>query len=118
MTTLFVQNQSAGWTPRTDVLETEQGFQLQLDLPGIRQEELDIQVANGTLTIRGERKLGANPDEYHWVERPYGSFSRVFRVPEHVDQPGIRAKLADGVLSLTLPRREESKPKQIQVQVQ
>ncbi|HXE31910.1 MAG TPA: HSP20 family small heat-shock protein [Terriglobales bacterium] len=105
------------WTPRTDVVETEQGFQLQLDLPGIKQGEVDIQVENDTVTIKGERKLGSALEAYHRVERPYGSFSRVFLLPEAVNPSGIEAKLADGVLSLTLPRREEAKPRAIKVAV-
>ena len=120
MTTMILQNperQAVEWTPRTDVVETEQGYQLQLDLPGIKREDLDIQIANDTITIRGERRLNSNLESYHRVERPYGTFSRVFLVPEFVDQSGIEAKLSDGVLSLFMPRREEAKPKQIQVQV-
>jgi HSP20 family protein len=99
-------------------MESEQGYQLQLDLPGIKREELDIQVVNDTVTIKGERKPTTNLEAYHRLERPYGSFSRVFVLPDVVNTSGIEAKLADGVLQLTLPRREETKPKQIQVQVQ
>ncbi|HET9784451.1 MAG TPA: Hsp20/alpha crystallin family protein [Terriglobales bacterium] len=112
------QSSTGNWAPRTDVAETEQGYALELDLPGIKREELDIQVANDTVTIKGERKPSANLEAYHRLERPYGSFSRVFMLPEVVNAAGIEAKLSDGVLHLTLPRREESKPKQIQVQVQ
>lgn len=121
-TTMVLQGRecspAAGWTPRTDVFETEQGYQLQLDLPGISRQDLDIQVENDMVTIKGERKLEAKLDGYHRVERPYGSFSRVFLLPDAVNQPAIEAKLADGVLHLFLPRREESKPKQVKVQVQ
>ncbi|MGH9480907.1 MAG: Hsp20/alpha crystallin family protein [Terriglobales bacterium] len=119
-TTWFWQGNgpAAAWTPRTDVVETEQGYQLSLDLPGVKREELDIQVNRDTVTIKGERKLAASPEAYHRVERPYGAFSRVFLLPDLVNQPAIEAKLADGVLNLFLPRREETKPKQIQVQVQ
>lgn len=124
MTTMVWQGRGCGvaaandWVPRTDVVETEQGYQLQLDLPGVKKEELDIQVNHDTVTIKGERKLASARDAYHRVERPHGSFSRVFVLPEVVNQPAIEAKLTDGVLNLFLPRREEAKPKQIQVQVQ
>lgn len=122
MTTLVWQNRpfstNGEWAPRADVIETENGYRLDLDLPGVKREELDIQVANDTVTIKGERKLEGQPDAYQRVERPHGSFSRIFYVPEFVEQSGIQAKLSDGVLHLTLPRREETKPKQIQVQVQ
>lgn len=121
-TTWFWQSNNgisaAAWTPRTDVVETEQGYQLSLDLPGVKREDLDIQVDHDTVTIKGERKPAASPEAYHRVERPYGNFNRVFLLPDLVNQPAIEAKLADGVLNLFLPRREEAKPKQIQVQVQ
>ncbi|MGH9393126.1 MAG: Hsp20/alpha crystallin family protein [Terriglobales bacterium] len=121
MTTLVLQGHAtcaaSDLAPRTDVVENELGYQLQLDLPGVKREELDVQVNQETVTIKGERKLGASPEAYHRVERPYGSFSRVFRLPDFVNPAGIEAKLADGVLLLNLPRREESKPKQVSVQV-
>lgn len=122
-TTLVLQGRSAtcapsDWAPRADVVESDQGYLLDLDLPGVKREELDIQVDHETVTIKGERKLAASPEAYHRVERPYGSFSRVFLLPDFVNPAGIEAKLNDGVLHLTLPRREEAKPKQIQVQVQ
>ncbi|HUX67521.1 MAG TPA: HSP20 family small heat-shock protein [Terriglobales bacterium] len=124
MTTLVWQGRESAsaaatdWVPRTDVVESEAGYQLQLDLPGVKREELDIQVEHDAVTIKGERKLGSSLESYHRVERPHGSFSRVFLLPEAVNQMAIEAKLADGVLNLFLPRREEAKPKQIQVQVQ
>lgn len=123
MTTLVLQGRTScaatpsDWAPRTDVVESEQGYQLQLDLPGVKREELDVQVDHETVTIKGERKLSASPEAYHRVERPYGSFSRVFRLPEFVNTAAIEAKLIDGVLLLNLPRREETKPKQVAVQV-
>ncbi|MGH9488795.1 MAG: Hsp20/alpha crystallin family protein [Terriglobales bacterium] len=109
---------ASDWAPRADVVETEQAYLLDLDLPGVKREELDIQVDQETVTIKGERKLTAEPEAYHRVERPYGSFSRMFLLPEFVNPAGIEAKLNDGVLHLVLPRREEAKAKQIQVQVQ
>ncbi len=122
MTTLVLEGRSAtcaasDWAPRTDVVENEAGYELALDLPGVKREELDVQVDQETVTIKGERKLGASLEAYHRVERPYGSFSRVFLLPEFVNPAGIEAKLSDGVLHLTLPRREETKPKQVKVQV-
>ncbi len=122
MTTLVLQGRqysgtATDWAPRADVVETDNGYQLQLDLPGVKREEIEISVEDDTVTIKGERKLNTNPDSYHRVERPYGSFSRVFLLPEFVHRQGIEAKLTDGVLSLTLPRREDTKPKQIEVKV-
>lgn len=122
-TTLVLQGKPAtysasDWAPRADVVENEAGYEVAMDLPGVKREELDVQVDHETVTIKGERKLAASPEAYHRVERPYGNFSRVFLLPEFVNPAGIEAKLADGVLRLTLPRREETKPKQIQVQIQ
>ncbi|MGH9519655.1 MAG: Hsp20/alpha crystallin family protein [Terriglobales bacterium] len=115
MTSVYCSN---GWTPRTDVLESEAGYQLQLDLPGVKAEDLDIQVEDSTLTVRAQRKLNGKREEYHRVERPYGAFTRSFTLPEAVKADGIEAKLSDGVLNLTLPRREEAKPRHITVSVQ
>ena len=109
---------SSGWTPRTDVQESESGYQLQLDLPGVKAEDLAIQVEDSTLTVRAQRKFNGKREEYHRVERPYGEFARSFTLPEAINASGIEAKLTDGVLNLTLPRREEAKPRQITVSVQ
>lgn len=120
-TTLVLQgrnyNTGSGWTPRADVLESEQGYQLQLDLPGVKKEDIQIQVEDGTLVVKAERKLHSNLEEYHRVERPYGNFARSFELPDAVDPAGIEAKLSDGVLSLMLPRRAEARPRQIAVAV-
>lgn len=105
------------WNPRTDIYETEQGLNLQFDLPGVSKDAIDVRVEKGNLIVRGERKLAASADSYHRIERPYGTFTRVFALPDHVDFDAVEAKLSDGVLSLYLPRREEAKPRQIQVKV-
>lgn len=122
MTSVFWQgrdlNSASTWRPRTDVVESDQGYELDLDLPGVAKETLDIQVVNDTVTVKGERAPAATAGAYHRVERPYGKFERVFWLPEFVNQQGIEAKLSDGVLKLYLPKREETKPKQITVQVQ
>ena len=122
MTTMYWQARdldgARSWRPRADVIESDQGYELELDLPGVARETLDIQVANDTVIVKGERKPAAAPEAYHRVERPHGAFERVFGLPEFVNQQAIEAKLSDGVLRLFLPRREETKPKQITVQVQ
>lgn len=105
------------WVPRSDIYETEQGLVMQFDLPGLRQKDLEIRIENDTLTIRGERKLAAEPEKYLRVERNHGAFTRVFSLPDFVNQEKIEANLVDGVLTVALPRREETKPRQIQVQV-
>jgi len=106
------------WAPRTDIYETGEGLVMLFDLPGLRREDLEIRIENDTLTIKGERKLAASPESYLRVERTHGAFTRVFSLPDFVNQEKIGANLADGVLTLTLPRREETRPRQIQVQVQ
>jgi HSP20 family protein len=92
---------------------------LRAELPGLKREEIDIRVENNTLTLRGERKRDAEvkQESYHRVERSYGSFSRSFSLPNTVSADKVSATFTDGVLTITLPLREEAKPRQIQVQV-
>ncbi len=104
------------WSPRADIFETESELKLEFDLPGVAQNELEIVVEKGVLSLRGERKAPSNMDQYLRVERAYGPFSRKFTLPESVDADHITAQLNQGVLVLTMPKREESKPRQIQVQ--
>jgi HSP20 family protein len=101
-----------GFTPAVDVVEDETRFELYADLPGVKQEALDIQVEKEVLTIRGERKLERRG------ERVAGAFSRSFTLPKTVDAEKIVASLKDGVLTLTLPKRPEAQPRQIKVAVQ
>ncbi len=104
------------WSPRTDIFETESELKLEFDLPGVAQGDLELVVEKGVLSLHGERKAPANMDQYLRVERAYGPFSRKFTLPESVDAERITAQLIQGVLVLTLPKHEESKPRQIQVQ--
>ncbi|MHB8734052.1 MAG: Hsp20/alpha crystallin family protein [Terriglobales bacterium] len=105
------------WTPRADIHETEKALVIEFDLPGVKQEDLDLKTEKGTLTVRGERRPSANPENYRRVERTYGAFTRVFTLPEYVNQEEIEASYNHGVLTLTLPKRAETRPKQIQVHV-
>ena len=100
-----------GFTPAVDVVEDDQKFELYADLPGVKQEELDIQVEKDVLTIKGERKLTKKG------ERVAGAFSRAFTLPKHVDVEKIGASLKDGVLTVTLPKRPEAQPRQIKVAI-
>jgi HSP20 family protein len=92
---------------------------MKAELPGVDPKAVDIRLENNTLTLRGERKLDkeVKEDNYHRVERAYGTFSRSFTLPTVVDQGNIKAEYKDGVLKLTLPKREEAKPRQIQINV-
>ena len=108
------------WAPAVDIFETEQELVVKADLPDIQPEELEIRVENNILTIRGERKFEkkVNESNYLRVERAYGSFSRSFSLANTVNSEAIKAEYKDGVLTLTVPKREEAKPKQIKVNVE
>jgi len=110
----------ATWAPAVDIHETEHELVVKADLPGVKPEELDVRVENNILTIRGERKFEkkVNEDNYLRVERSYGSFSRSFSLANTVNTEAIKADYKDGVLTLSIPKREEAKPKQIKVQVE
>lgn len=110
----------ADWTPAVDVYETPQHeLVLKAELPGVKREAIDLKVENNTLTIRGERTRDAEvkQDAYHRVERTYGAFARTFALPSTVSTDGIKAEFKDGVLTVTLPAREEAKPRQVQIAV-
>jgi HSP20 family protein len=108
------------WAPAVDIFETGHELVVKADLPDIRPEELDIRVENNILTIRGERKFEkkVNENNYLRVERSYGSFSRSFSLANTVNSEAIKAEYKNGVLTLTIPKREEAKPKQIKVNVE
>ena len=108
------------WAPAVDIYETEHELVVKADLPEIKTEELDIRVENNILTIRGERKFEkkVNEDNYLRVERTYGSFARSFSLANTVNTEAIKAEYNNGVLTLSIPKREEAKPKQIKVNVE
>jgi len=108
------------WTPAVDVYEDENGFVIKLDLPEINRDDVKVSLNEGTLSISGERRFENEQkrENYHRVERSYGQFYRSFSLPPNVDATAIDAKFKDGVLRLTLPKKEETKPKQIEVKVQ
>ena len=107
------------WAPAVDIFEGEHELVVKADLPDIKPEELDIRVENNILTIRGERKFEKKVDEKNYlrVERSYGSFARSFSLANTVNTEAIKADYKDGVLTLSIPKREEAKPKQIKVSV-
>jgi HSP20 family protein len=107
------------WAPAVDIFETEHELVVKADLPEIDPKELDIRVENNILTIRGERKFESkvSQDKYLRVERAYGSFARSFSLANTVNSEAIKADYQNGVLTLTVPKREEAKPKQIKVNV-
>ena len=108
------------WAPAVDIYETEQELVVKADLPEVNPQDLDIRVENNILTIRGERKFEnkVNEENYLRIERSYGSFSRSFSLANSVNSDAIKADYQNGVLTLSIPKREEAKPKQIKVNVE
>jgi HSP20 family protein len=108
------------WAPPVDILETENELVLKADVPDVDLKDIDIQVENGTLTLKGERKFekreGAK-EGYHRIERSYGSFVRCFSLPETVDTEKVAAEYTNGVLTVTLQKKELAKPRSIKVNV-
>ena len=107
------------WAPSVDIYETENELVVKADLPDVNAQDLDIRVENNILTIRGERKFETkvNEENYLRIERAYGSFSRSFSLANSVKSEALKADYQNGVLTLSLPKREEAQPKQIKVNV-
>jgi HSP20 family protein len=107
------------WTPVVDILEKNDAIILKAELPGVRLEEVDLQIKDDVLILKGERQFEkeTKKENYHRIERSYGTFSRSFTLPGIVDQSGISAKLKDGILEVKLPkaRSMESKPIPIEI---
>ena len=113
------ESEMGTWAPAVDIYETEQELVLKADLPEVNQQEIDIRIENNMLTIRGERKFHneVSQDNYLRVERAYGPFSRSFSLPNTLNTEAIKAEYHNGVLSIRMPKREESRPKQIRIGV-
>ncbi len=109
----------SAWAPAVDIYETEHELVVKADLPEVDPKDLDIRVENNVLTIRGERKFEkkVNEENYLRVERSFGSFARSFTLANTVNPDAIKAEYQNGVLTLSIPKREEAKPKQIKVNV-
>lgn len=107
------------WNPPVDIMEDKDGLVLKAELPGMDKKDIEVRVENNVLTLQGERKRESETKEngYYRRERAYGTFSRSFSLPTSVDTGKIGAEYKDGVLSVSLPKAEEAKPKQIQVKV-
>jgi len=109
----------AMWSPLVDIHETKDNILLQIEVPGVKQEDIHVSIEDGTLTLNGERKreTEVKEDQYHRVERSYGHFERRILLPSEVDSDRVKASYRDGVLEIQLPKKEEAKPKQIRVEV-
>jgi HSP20 family protein len=105
------------WTPAVDIYETKDAVCVRAELPGVDKDAVSVEVKDGVLALRGERKFEKEVKEenYHRVERSYGTFHRSFSLPSSVDGERVTARMKDGVLEVTLPKREEAKPKQIKI---
>lgn len=111
---------SGSWVPPVDIYQSgDHEIVLKAEVPDMTREDIDITVDNGTLTIKGEKKLSneVKEEQYHRIERHYGSFSRSFSLPQTVDMAKVAADYKNGILTVRLPLREEAKPRQIKVDV-
>jgi HSP20 family protein len=108
------------WIPSVDILEKEGNIVLRAELPGMNEKEIELKVEGDTLILKGERKMESEDKKsnYHRIERSYGSFTRSFRLPDTVDSEKIDADYKNGVLTITLPKKPEVKPREIPVKVQ
>lgn len=108
---------AAAWAPPVDIVETPETLNFIVEVPGFKNEDLTLRVENGVLTLEGERKFEAETNEtkHHRVERSYGKFVRGFTLPSNLNPDKIHANLTDGVLFIALPKKEETKPKTIQI---
>ncbi|HEU4699985.1 MAG TPA: Hsp20/alpha crystallin family protein [Gemmatimonadales bacterium] len=108
---------TSAWVPATDVFEDRNGIKIVAELPGVRPEDVKLSLENNMLTIRGEKRQQAeeNTERVHRYERSYGTFERTFALPNTVDAEGIEAHFDDGLLTITLPKAERARPREIQV---
>ena len=117
---LFSESETARpWTPSVDIKETENEIVLHADVPGVEEKDIDVRIEDGTLTLKGERKFSENKkgEGYHRIERGYGSFVRCFSMPDSVDPEKVAAEYKNGVLSVTLPKKEVAKPRSVKVKL-
>ena len=107
------------WSPAVDIMEEVDRIVLRADLPGVEQNVIELRVDDNVLTLKGERPLPADakPETVHRAERPHGSFVRSFSLPGNIDQTSIRATQKNGVLEVTLPKKQEAKTRAIRVDV-
>src|SRR5215813_6110491 len=105
------------WSPAVDIFETESEIVVKAELPGMDRNDITLNLEKNVLTLKGERRFEkeTKDENYHRIERSYGTFSRAFSIPATVDEEMIRAEYKDGVLRIVLPKKEQAKPKQIRI---
>lgn len=108
---------SSTWSPSVDIYETEQELVLSAEVPGIDEKDIEIKLEDNTLTLRGERNFEKETKEenYHRIERAYGSFFRSFSLPHYIDQDSIKAEHKNGVLKILMPKKAELKPRKVKI---
>lgn len=113
----LAEQTATSWQPPVDIFENENEIVIKVELPEVQKDDVEVNLDDSTLTIRGERKLEYEDrrEGYHRVERTYGQFARSFTVPPNISREGLKAQYRDGVLRITLPKLEEAKPRQITV---
>lgn len=128
MNRLFLSNVSRGddrelargaWSPSVDIFENKDNLVIEAELPGMKAEDVNVSIENNVLTLHGERRFEKKDegDNFHRVERSYGSFTRSFTLPPTVSSENVNAEFENGVLKLTLAKREEAKPRRIEIKV-
>jgi HSP20 family protein len=107
------------WQPPVDIYEDEHSVIIKAEVPDVEQKDIEVKIENGTLTLRGERKHSSDirKENYYRVERYFGQFQRSFSLPQTIDQDKVQATCDKGILTITLPKREETKPKPISIEV-
>lgn len=110
---------SRPWSPAVDIAENENELVLTADIPGVKMDDIDIKIEDGTLRFSGKREFEKKQEKggYHRIERSYGSFQRVFTLPDTVDVEKVAAQFDNGVLKVTLPKKEVAKPRSVKVSV-
>ena len=116
---LFYEPNTRPWTPPVDILENENELVLKADVPDVELKDIDIRLENNTLTLKGERRFESSQGSkgYHRIERSYGAFARSFALPETIDTEKVGADYKNGVLTITLPKKEVAKPRTIKVEI-
>ena len=115
----FPARNTQDWSPAVDVKETDKSFVLSADIPGLTKKDVKVCVANGKLTVSGERAFQTDQesDNYHYRERRFGTFDRSFNLPENVDEEKISASFKNGILNVTIPKHENILPKEREIKV-
>jgi HSP20 family protein len=119
MSRLFAEPNRRPWMPPVDIKETENELVVKADVPDVKFEDIHVNLENDTLTLKGEREFEKTTEKggYHRIERSYGAFERSFAVPNTVDGEHVKADYKNGVLTVTLPKKESAKPRKINVEV-